>query len=350
MNSIYKAALTTAVLASALTLGASAAYADDVKVSVNGQILQTSAQIVNDRTMVPLRAVSNALGTGVAWDADTRGILLYRYGKGNEISDTMAMCWIDRDHGFGITGLTMTNTAVMDVPPTIINDSTYVPLRAVSELLGAKVDWNGETRTAIVQNSYIPAEFSDADAISLLPYEKMMSERYDAYSAYVDKRANTVKVEMTVNDGGVIELALYPDLAPVTVANFVKLADEGFYDGMLFHRVIKDFVIQGGGFSEDGTGKAAANIEGEFIQNGFLNLIPHKRGVISMARTAYDLNSASSQFFIMHKDNDSLDGQYAAFGEVVSGMEYVDKIAKVNTDSNDIPTDKQIIRSVRIIR
>ena len=139
-----------------------------------------------------------------------------------------------------------------------------------------------------------------------------------------------------MENGGKIELELYPEAAPKTVANFTKLVSEGFYDGLIFHRVIPGFMIQGGDPQGTGMGGAKDNIVGEFRANGFDNPIKHTRGVISMAR-AYNPNSASSQFFIMHKDAPHLDGQYAAFGKVVSGMEVVDEIASIPTDYSDRP-------------
>ena len=143
-------------------------------------------------------------------------------------------------------------------------------------------------------------------------------------------------VVIEMEHGGIIELELYPDAAPKTVANFTKLVSEGFYDGLIFHRVIPGFMIQGGDPQGNGMGGAKENVVGEFRANGFNNPIKHTRGVISMAR-AYNPNSASSQFFIMHKDAPHLDGQYAAFGKVISGMEVVDEIASIPTDYSDRP-------------
>ena len=143
-------------------------------------------------------------------------------------------------------------------------------------------------------------------------------------------------VVIEMENGGKIELELYPEAAPKTVANFLKLVSEGFYDGLIFHRVIPGFMIQGGDPQGNGMGGAKENIVGEFKANGFDNPIKHTRGVISMAR-AYNPNSASSQFFIMHANAPHLDGQYAAFGKVVSGMEVVDEIASIPTDYNDRP-------------
>ncbi len=155
-------------------------------------------------------------------------------------------------------------------------------------------------------------------------------------------------IEITMKDGGVIKLELYPEKAPKTVANFEKLVGEGFYDGLTFHRVISGFMIQGGDPLGNGMGGSDENIPGEFAANGFPNPIHHERGVISMAR-AQDPNSASSQFFIMHADGFFLDGQYAAFGKVVEGMETVDKIAAVATNPLDMPTTPQVIDTIKII-
>ena len=155
-------------------------------------------------------------------------------------------------------------------------------------------------------------------------------------------------VVIEMENGGKIELELYPNAAPKTVANFVKLVNEGFYDGLIFHRVIRGFMIQGGDPQGTGMGGAKENIIGEFKANGFDNPIKHTRGVISMAR-AYNPNSASSQFFIMHADAPHLDGQYAAFGKVVSGMDVVDEIASIPTDYSDRPKIAMRMKKVYII-
>ena len=143
-------------------------------------------------------------------------------------------------------------------------------------------------------------------------------------------------VVIEMENGGIIEIELNAEAAPVTVKNFEKLAREGFYDGLIFHRVIPGFMIQGGDPQGTGMGGADEKIYGEFRANGHDNPIKHTRGVISMAR-AYNPNSASSQFFIMHANAPHLDGQYAAFGKVVSGMEVVDEIASIPTDYSDRP-------------
>lgn len=155
-------------------------------------------------------------------------------------------------------------------------------------------------------------------------------------------------VQIEMENGGIIRLELDASAAPLTVANFEKLVREGFYDGLIFHRVIEGFMIQGGDPLGNGMGGAKENVKGEFLMNGVRNPISHRRGVISMAR-AQDPNSASSQFFIMHQDGTFLDGQYAAFGHVVEGMDVVDEIANVRTNAMDKPLDVQRMKSVRIV-
>ena len=156
-------------------------------------------------------------------------------------------------------------------------------------------------------------------------------------------------IRITMKDGGVIDLELDKKAAPVTVENFEKLVKDEFYDGLIFHRVIPGFMIQGGDPEGTGMGGPGWHIKGEFAANGWNNPIAHERGVISMAR-AQDPNSAGSQFFIMHGDASYLDGQYAAFGKVVRGIEVVDKIAGVPTSRwNNRPYEDQVIDTIRIV-
>ena len=152
---------------------------------------------------------------------------------------------------------------------------------------------------------------------------------------------------INVKNYGTIKILLREDIAPISVDNFISLANKGFYNGLTFHRVIKGFMIQGGCPKGNGTGGPGYTIKGEFLVNGVNNPLSHKRGVISMAR-AMDYNSAGSQFFIVHKDATYLDGQYASFGETVSGIAVVDKIAKVRTTPNDRPYEDVIIESIKI--
>ncbi len=156
-------------------------------------------------------------------------------------------------------------------------------------------------------------------------------------------------IKFTVKDFGEMTAELYPDKAPKTVENFLKLVDEGFFSGLIFHRVISGFMIQGGGYNEDFQQKHTASIKGEFASNGFRqNDIKHTRGVLSMARTMVK-DSASSQFFIMHQNAPHLDGEYAAFGMVTEGMEVVDAIAELPTDYQDCPRVNVVIEKIERI-
>ena len=154
-----------------------------------------------------------------------------------------------------------------------------------------------------------------------------------------------IKIEM--EDGGIIRAELYPEIAPITVDNFLSLAKKGFYDGLIFHRVIEGFMIQGGDPTGTGMGGPGHTIKGEFKLNGIVNNIKHERGVLSMARSMMP-DSAGSQFFIMHKNAPHLDGSYAAFGRVIEGIEVVDKIATTKTDYQDRPVKKQVMKKVTV--
>ena len=154
-------------------------------------------------------------------------------------------------------------------------------------------------------------------------------------------------VTFNMQNGKTFKAELYPNVAPNTVNNFISLVKKGFYDGLTFHRVIKNFMIQGGDPSGNGTGGPGYGIRGEFTQNGFKNDLKHTRGVLSMARSMMP-DSAGSQFFIMHVDYPYLDGQYAAFGKVTEGIEVIDEIASTRTDFNDKPVEAVIIKSVTV--
>ncbi len=158
--------------------------------------------------------------------------------------------------------------------------------------------------------------------------------------------ANPV-VTITMENGDVIKAELYPEVAPNTVNNFISLVKKGYYDGLIFHRVIRGFMIQGGCPQGTGMGGPGYSIKGEFSQNGFKNDLRHTEGVLSMARSMMP-NSAGSQFFIMHKDAPHLDGAYAAFGKVTEGMNIVDKIANERTDYSDRPLKEQKIKSMTV--
>lgn len=157
----------------------------------------------------------------------------------------------------------------------------------------------------------------------------------------------TTNILITMEDGDTMSAELYPEIAPKTVENFVKLVNEKFYDGLIFHRVIPGFMIQGGDPQGTGMGGPGYSIVGEFSGNGFPNDLKHTRGVLSMAR-AMDPNSAGSQFFIMHQDAPHLDGQYAAFGKLTDGFDTLDKIASTKTNWQDRPKEEQKIQSIVI--
>jgi peptidyl-prolyl cis-trans isomerase B (cyclophilin B) len=157
-----------------------------------------------------------------------------------------------------------------------------------------------------------------------------------------------IKIRIIMENGKEMEAELYPETAPITVENFVNLIKENFFDGLIFHRVIKGFMIQGGDPTGTGMGGSENKIKGEFLSNGFVNELKHTRGVLSMARSM-NPNSASSQFFIMHQDAPHLDGQYAAFGKITKGIEVVDEIADVDTDYRDKPLIEQKIKTIELI-
>lgn len=168
-----------------------------------------------------------------------------------------------------------------------------------------------------------------------------------------EKETNLVKID--VKDAGIMIAELYPKIAPITVKNFKTLINEGFYDNLTFHRVIKDFMIQTGDPTGTGSGGTEKTIKGEFKNNGVKNTLSHTRGVLSMARaggnpdTAETMNSATSQFFIVHADSDFLDGNYAAFGKVIYGLDVIDKVANVKTDEYDAPVVEQILSNIKYV-
>lgn len=158
----------------------------------------------------------------------------------------------------------------------------------------------------------------------------------------------TIKFEIEMIDGKTMKGELYPEVAPITVKNFVGLIEKNFYDGLIFHRVIPGFMIQGGGMDANMNPRETASIRGEFASNGITNDLLHTRGVLSMARTMVR-DSASSQFFIMHEDAPHLDGEYAAFGKIVEGLEVVDEIANTATDFRDCPLQPIVIKTMRLL-
>ena len=315
----------------------------DVSIFINGEelITDTAPIIVDGRTLVPIRAIAEGLWCDVSWDQDTQGVTIFDQTH-------IYNLWIGKDAAFKNNGVSITGHYIMDVMPQIVNDRTLVPIRCISELMGAEVNWN-EAERKVEINYHLP-EVATPDGLceELLAYTQAMTEYYEVYRDFVTDKNYTVDAVIELENGGQIGLELYYGIAPYSVMNFVSLAENGAFDGKIFHRVIEDFMIQGGAIEPSGQVYESEPIEGEFIANGFFNLISHKRGVISMARTN-EYNSGANQFFIMHADGEYLDGQYAAFGCVTSGMEYVDAIATVETDENDMPLENQIIKTVKII-
>lgn len=155
-----------------------------------------------------------------------------------------------------------------------------------------------------------------------------------------------VLIEIEMENGDMMKGELYPEIAPITVENFLKLIDQDFFAGLIFHRVIPEFMIQGGGYDKELHEKRCSAIKGEFRSNGVANDLKHTEGVLSMARTMVK-DSASSQFFIMHKDAPHLDGEYAAFGKITEGLDVVDKIARTPTNFQDMPLEPVVIKTIR---
>ena len=178
--------------------------------------------------------------------------------------------------------------------------------------------------------------------------EEINLKKLESIEGIEESATETDYVKISVKGYGDIIIRLYPDVAPLTVQNFKKLVSEKFYDGLIFHRVIENFMIQGGDPKGNGSGGSSANVRGEFSANGFENNLLHRKGVISMARSNAN-DSASSQFFICHKTSSHLDGNYAAFGYTVYGIEVVDAIADVRTNSDDKPLTDIVIESIRFV-
>ena len=198
---------------------------------------------------------------------------------------------------------------------------------------------------AFINLTTLPRYDNDKNVIYVGAMVKSDSVDYKDESGKGIAKNPIVKFEM--NDGSIFEAELYPDIAPNTVNNFISLVKKGFYDGLIFHRVIKGFMIQGGDPQGTGMGGPGYSIKGEFSNNGFTNDLKHTPGVLSMAR-AMDPDSAGSQFFIMHETSPHLDGSYAAFGKVINGLDVINTIADVRTDWNDRPMEDQMIKSVTV--
>lgn len=206
---------------------------------------------------------------------------------------------------------------------------------------------SGEKTPAEAVSGSLPTASDTAAKAGTNPAGSAQSD--SVAEGYTFSSEATDYVDILMNSGAHIVVKLRSDVAPISVKNFQTLVADGFYDGLIFHRVIEGFMIQGGDPDGTGMGGSSKNIKGEFSSNGVKNPLSHKRGVLSMAR-ANDPNSASSQFFIVHQDSTFLDGNYAAFGEVVYGMDEVDRIATVATNAQDRPTTEQVMTKVFFVK
>ncbi len=290
-----------------LTLLSIPCFAKNIQLTLDGKPLQSTVAPIqeNGTTLVPLRVISENLGAKVNYNAVNGEII---------ISKTNATMILTLGQStVKVNGV----TSKLQTAPKVINNTTMVPLRFISENLDCQVNW-------ISQQNLI-AITTQPENNNALPIATLKIKGY-----------------------GTVTLELYPDLAPNTVNNFITLANSGFYDELIFHRVIEDFMIQGGDPNGNGTGGPGYSIAGEFSSNGFTtNTLSHTKGVISMAR-AMNPDSAGSQFFIMSSDGTYLDGQYAAFGKVISGLDIIEKIQLVDTNNQDKPLKDIVIESIRV--
>ncbi len=302
-------------------------------------VLDGNGNYIGDRTMLPLRAISSKLNFDIAWDEQTSGITVYR-------NNQLISMWIGKPTAFLMDGIGLEKAYTMDTPPQITEGRTLVPVRAVAELLGADVLWNGETKTVTINYEIGTPEQNEGIASECVIYSQLLSLMYNEYEAFMNGTLKGLTGKIILNSGKEMSFKVYPELALLTASQFVKLADEGAYNNTIFHRVIKDFVAQGGGIDADsGELKTAEKITGEFVMNGQFNIIPHKRGVISLARPD-DPNGGSNQFFICHSDLKHLDGYYAAFGEITDGFDVLDEICNMQTDENDKPVSPVVIKEI----
>lgn len=284
---------------------------------VNGTAMKVDASdpsvspvVLNGRTLVPIRAVIEGLGGTVGFEAPQNSIRLAL--NGNNLTLQLG----------SNQGVLNGKPVVLETPPVVKNGRTLLPLRFVGESLGASVQWDPGTQGITLSSS--PA----------------------AAPGNASKAPKPV-VTITMESGELVKVELEPAAAPNTVNNFIALVQKGYYDGLTFHRIISGFMIQGGDPTVTGAGGPGYGIKGEFTANGVANPLSHTAGVISMARASAP-DSAGSQFFIVHKDSTFLDGQYAAFGKVISGMDVVDRIAEVKTDERDKPLTPVVIRKMTV--
>ena len=290
-------------------------FANTIQIKLNGNILVTPIAPItqHNTTLVPLRIISENLGAQVNFDQATKQITIEKENQSIVLT-------------LGKRKALVNNVEqTISFPPTIFKNTTMVPLRFVSENLNCHVEWDQKNNLITITSITTSDSSASGEQTNTLPI-----------------------VTLKIKDYGTVTLELYPDMAPNTVNNFISLANSGYYDGLIFHRIISGFMIQGGDPTGTGTSGPGYAIAGEFASNGFTqNTLSHTKGVISMARTL-DPDSAGSQFFIMSADGTYLDGQYAAFGKVTSGLDIIEKIQNVKTNSADRPTTDVIIQSIRV--
>lgn len=280
-------------------------FAKDIHIQLDGKQLTTPVAPVQAKgtTLVPLRIISENLGAIVDYNKTSQQITIQKESK------TLILT-------LGKSKALVNNIEKpLTLAPTLLQGTTMVPLRFASENLDCSVNWNDDKQLITITSKNTKP--------SSLPIATLI-----------------------IKDYGTVTLELYPKMAPKTVENFITLANSGFYDGLIFHRIIADFMIQGG--DPLGVGGPGYTIPGEFASNGFkANTLSHTKGIISMARSA-DPNSAGSQFFITSATATFLDGEYAAFGKVISGIEVIDKVQSVKTNSSDRPLQDVVIQSIRV--
>ncbi|WP_083461315.1 peptidylprolyl isomerase [Cellulosilyticum ruminicola] len=310
INSFTKNWLNFSITFTVLTISCFA-NPNQTQIKLNNKLLSTPVAPIqeNGTTLVPLRVISENLGATVNFNSRNKEITITKSSQ--KIVLTL-----------GKTAALVNNTKqILTKAPTTLNNTTMVPLRFVSEQLNCTVNWDNATKLISITSK----NATDASQKTELPVA-------------------TLKIK----DYGIVTLELYPEMAPNTVNNFIALANSGFYDGLTFHRIISDFMIQGGDPEGTGMGGPGYSIAGEFEINGFTqNTLSHEVGVISMARN-YMPNSAGSQFFIVSGEATYLDGQYAAFGKVTSGLDIINKVQNVPTGPSDKPKTPVVIETLRV--
>jgi len=286
-------------------------FASTIELSLNGKQLESPVApiIENGTTLVPLRLISENLNATVSYDNKSKVISI----TSNDTSIRLTLEKTEATVNEDVISLT--------IAPISINGTTMVPLRFIGENLNCKISWDAKNQLIAITSLNDKVQ----SIVSSLP-----------------------TATLVVKDYGTITLELYPNMAPNTVNNFIFLANSGFYDDLTFHRIIDDFMIQGGDPLGTGMGNPGYSIAGEFSSNSFsTNTLSHTKGIISMARS-YLPDSAGSQFFITSADATYLDGQYAAFGKILTGLDIVETLSDVSTSANDAPLNPVVIESIRV--